>query len=46
MNWKVVVAGSTAVATAVLFARRRKRKTSSGAKLWAEATDPVTRFGS
>lgn len=45
MNWKVVAAAGTALGTAVLLVRRRKRKTAAGARSWAEATDSVTRFG-
>lgn len=45
VNWKLVVAVGAAVGGAV-FAARRKQKEQADAAPWAEATDPVARFGS
>ena len=46
MNVRVLAAAAAAVGTAAVLAWRRKRRTASEAKLWADATDPVSRFGS
>ena len=45
MNWKVILTVG-AVAGAVIWAARRKvLKAQADGALWAEATDPVVRFG-
>ncbi len=45
MKWRVLLALG-AIAGGVVFASRRKnRRTAEEAELWAEATDPVDRFG-
>ena len=46
MNVRLLAAAATAVGAAALLAWRRKLRTESEAKLWADATDPVSRFGS
>jgi hypothetical protein len=50
MTWKVVlgfvaVAGGIATGRAVLAARQRARRATAAGSGWAEATDPVPRFG-
>ncbi|HLL63999.1 MAG TPA: DLW-39 family protein [Propionibacteriaceae bacterium] len=45
MNWKVAVALGTAIGGVVYAVLRRNKSAAADAELWAEATDPVTRFG-
>lgn len=46
MNWKVFLAvGAIAGGVAVAASRRRSRRDFPPRTLWAEATDPITRFG-
>ena len=45
MNWKVAVALGAAISGVMYAVLRRNRSASADAELWAEATDPVTRFG-
>jgi hypothetical protein len=45
VNWKVAVALGAAVSGVMYAVLRRSRTAASDAELWAEATDPVVRFG-
>jgi hypothetical protein len=45
VKWKVVVAVGAVAGGAILFARRKSRRAAADAELWAEATDPIARFG-
>lgn len=45
MNWKFVVALGALASGVVWAARRKVRQEQADAALWAEATDPVVRFG-
>ena len=45
MKWKILVVLSAAAGFVAVAAHRRNAKTLADAALWAEATDPVTRFG-
>ena len=45
MNWKVVVVLGAAIGGVMYAVLRRNRNAAADAELWAEATDPVTRFG-
>ena len=45
MKWKVVLAIGAVAGGAVWFARRKSRRAADEAELWAEATDPIARFG-
>jgi hypothetical protein len=45
VKWKVVLAVGAVAGSAVWFVRRRSRRAAADAELWAEATDPITRFG-
>ena len=45
MNWKVAVALGAAVGGVMYAVFRRSRNVAADAELWAEATDPVDRFG-
>ena len=45
MNWKVAIALGAAIGGAVYAVLRKNRNASADAELWAEATDPVARFG-
>ena len=45
MKWKQVVALGAAVGAVVYVVRRKKRRSTDEAELWAAATDPVDRFG-
>jgi hypothetical protein len=45
VKWKVVVAVGAVAGGAVWFARRKSRRAAADAELWAEATDPIARFG-
>jgi hypothetical protein len=45
MNWKVILAVGAVVGTVIWAARRRVQQAQSDGALWAEATDPVVRFG-
>ena len=45
MNWKVAVALGAAISGVMYAVLRRNRNAAADAELWAEATDPVTRFG-
>lgn len=44
MNWKLLLSLG-ALAGGAVIAARRKQKAEQDAALWAEATDPVARFG-
>ena len=45
MNWKVAVALGAAVGGVVYAVFRRNRSVTADNELWAEATDPIDRFG-
>ena len=45
MNWKVAVALGAALSGVMYAVLRRNRNASADAELWAEATDPIVRFG-
>jgi hypothetical protein len=45
VKWKVVLAIGAVAGSAVWFARRKSRRAVEEAELWAEATDPIARFG-
>lgn len=45
MNWKVAVALGATIGGVMYAVLRRSRNASADAELWAQATDPVTRFG-
>jgi hypothetical protein len=45
VKWKVALAIGAAAGGALWFVRRRSRRAEADAELWAEATDPITRFG-
>lgn len=45
MNWKLLLALGAAAGGVAYAVRRRNRKAQADAALWAEATDPVARFG-
>ena len=45
MKWKMALAVGTIAGGALWFVRRRSRRAEEDAELWAEATDPITRFG-
>jgi hypothetical protein len=45
VKWKVVVAVGAIAGGALWFVRRRSRRAEADAELWAEATDPIARFG-
>ncbi len=46
MNWRLALVALGGLAGGVLWAARRKRQeTAADSALWAEATDPVARFG-
>ena len=45
MNWKVAVALGAALSGVVYAVLRRNKSAAADAELWAEATDPVARFG-
>jgi hypothetical protein len=46
VNWRLGLAALGGVVGGILWAARRKRQlTASDSALWAEATDPVARFG-
>ena len=45
MKWKMVLAVGAVAGGALWFVRRRSRRVADEAELWAEATDPVARFG-
>jgi hypothetical protein len=45
VKWKVVVAVGAVAGGAFWYVRRKSRRAAADAELWAEATDPVTRFG-
>ena len=44
VNWKVLAALG-AVAGALVYAVMRKKRAEDDDELWAEATDPIIRFG-
>ena len=46
MKWKFAAVLGAAIGGVVYAALRRNRSAAAVAELWAEATDPVTRFGS
>lgn len=45
MKWKVAVALGAAVGGVVYVVFRRNRGVTTESELWAEATDPIDRFG-
>ncbi|HEY5845724.1 MAG TPA: DLW-39 family protein [Microlunatus sp.] len=45
MNWKVWLAVGAAFGGAYWVRRRRAQQALTEGSLWAEATDPVARFG-
>jgi hypothetical protein len=46
VNWRLSLAALGGVVGGILWAARRKRQlTAADSELWAEATDPVARFG-
>ena len=45
MKWKVVLAVGAVAGGALWFVRRKSRRAAADAELWAEATDPIARFG-
>ena len=45
MKWKMVLAVGAVAGGAVWFVRRKSRRAAAEAELWAEATDPIARFG-
>lgn len=45
MNWKVLLAVGAVAGGVVLAARHRSRRDAAEGAQWAEATDPVARFG-
>jgi len=45
VKWKVVLAVGAVAGGAFWYVRRKSRRTASEEELWAEATDPFTRFG-
>jgi hypothetical protein len=45
VKWKFAFALGALSGGLVWLARRRRQKAAADAALWAEATDPVARFG-
>jgi hypothetical protein len=45
VKWKVVLAVGAVAGGAFWFVRRKSRRAEADAELWAEATDPIARFG-
>ncbi len=45
MKWRVLLVVGAVAGGVIWAARRRVRQEEQDAALWAEATDPVTRFG-
>jgi hypothetical protein len=45
MKWKLFAVVAALVGGAFWAARRRTLQAAADAELWAEATDPVVRFG-
>jgi hypothetical protein len=45
VNWKVVLAVGVVVGGVLWAARRKALRQQNDGALWAEATDPVVRFG-
>ena len=45
MKWKVALAIGAVAGGAVWYVRRKSRRAEADAELWAEATDPIIRFG-
>lgn len=45
MKWKVILAAGAVAGAVVWAARRRVQRVRDEGELWAEATDPVVRFG-
>ena len=45
VKWKVAIAVGAVAGGALWFARRKSRRAAADAELWAEATDPIARFG-
>ena len=45
VKWKVGIVLGAAIGAVFWAARRKTRQEASDAQLWAEATDPVVRFG-
>jgi hypothetical protein len=45
VKWKVVLAVGAVAGGTLWYVRRKSRRAAADAELWAEATDPITRFG-
>jgi predicted MFS family arabinose efflux permease len=45
VNWKVAIALGAAIGGVMYAVLRKNRSTAADAELWAEATDPIVRFG-
>jgi hypothetical protein len=45
VKWKVVLAVGAAAGGAYWYVWHKARRAESDAELWAEATDPIARFG-
>ena len=45
MKWKILLVLGAAAGGVVWAAHRKTQKAAADARLWAEATDPVVRFG-
>jgi hypothetical protein len=45
VKWKVALAVGAIAGGAMWFVRRKSRRAAEDAELWAEATDPIARFG-
>ena len=45
VKWKVVLAVGAVAGGAFWFVRRKSRRAAADAEFWAEATDPIARFG-
>jgi hypothetical protein len=45
VKWKVVLAVGAVAGGTFWYVRRKSRRAAADAELWAEATDPITRFG-
>ena len=45
VKWKVALAIGAVAGGAVWYVRRKSRRAEADAELWAEATDPIIRFG-
>jgi hypothetical protein len=45
VKWKVALAVGAIAGGALWLVRRKSRRAAEDAELWAEATDPIARFG-